>query len=178
MSIRLLDEMRDLVRRRHYFIHTERTCRDWLKRYFRFHNTQSRDDLRHVAEKIEAFLTHLARERQVAAFTRNQAMNALVFLFRHVLNQPLSGEINADRARRQPRIPVVLTRGETARVVALMPGVHQLIVKLLYGSGLRTTVCLRLGSQDMDLEMKALTVRDGQGDKDRIATFPGKLAHP
>ena len=105
-------------------------------------------------------------------------MNALVFLYKHVLRQPLSGEINADRARKQPRIPVVLTREETARVIALMSGAHQLIVKILYGSGLRITECLRLRIQDMDLEMKALTVRNGKGDKDRITTFPEKLAQP
>ena len=178
MSTKLLDEMRTLMRRRHYSIHTERAYRDWVKRYVRFHNMQSRDDLRHGEEKIEAFLTYLARDRQVAASTQNQAMNALVFLYKHVLKQPLSGEINADRARKQSRIPVVLTREETARVIVLMSGVYQLIVKLLYGSGLRITECLRLRIQDIDLEMKALTVRNGKGDKDRITTFPEKLVQP
>ena len=139
---------------------------------------QSRDDLRPGEEKIEAFLTYLARDRQVAASTQNQAMNALVFLYKHVLKQPLSGEINADRARRKVKIPVVLTREETARVIVLMPGVHQLIVKLLYGSGLRITECLRLRVQDVDLEMKALTVRNGKGDKDRVTTFPDMLVQP
>ena len=178
MSTRLLDEMRDLMRRRHYSIHTERAYRDWVKRYVRFHNMQSRDDLRPGEEKIEAFLTYLARDRQVAASTQNQAMNALVFLYKHVLEQPLSGEINADRARRKFRIPVVLTREETARVIARLSEVHQLIVKLLYGSGLRITECLRLRVQDMDLEMKALTVRNGKGDKDRVTTFPVMLVQP
>ena len=156
MATRLLDEMRDLMRRRHYSIHTERAYRDWVKRYVRFHNMQSRDDLRPGEEKIEAFLTHLARDRQVAASTQNQAMNALVFLYKHVLEQPLSGEINADRARRKVRIPIVLTREETARVIARLFGVHQLIVKLLYGSGLRITECLRLRVLDVDLEIKAI----------------------
>ena len=178
MSTRLLDEMRDLMRRRHYSIHTERAYRDWVRRYVRFHNMQSRDDLRPGEGKIEAFLTHLARDRQVATSTQNQAMNALVFLYKHVLEQPLSGEINADHARRKARIPVVLTREETARVIALMSGVHQLVVKLLYGSGLRITECLRLRVQDVDLEMNALTVRNGKGDKDRITTFPEKLVQP
>ena len=178
MSTRIRDEMRNLMRRRHYSVHTEHAYRDWVKRYVRFHNMQSRDDLRGGEEKIEAFLTHLARDHQVAASTQNQAMNALVFFYKHVLKQPLSGEINADRARKQTRIPVVLTREETARVIALMSGVHQLIVKLLYGSGLRITECLRLRVQDIDLEMKALTVRNGKGDKDRIRTFPEKLVQP
>ena len=158
--------------------YTERAYWDWVKRYVRFHNMRSRDDLRHGEGKIEAFHTHLARDRQVAASTQNQAMNALVFLYKRVLKQPLSGEINPDRARRKAKIPVVLTREGTARVIALMSGVHQLIVKLLYGSGLRITECLRLWVQDMDLEMKALTVRNGKGDKDRITTFPEKLIQP
>ena len=178
MSTRLLDEMRDLMRRRHYSIHTERAYRDWVKRYVRFHDMRSRDDLRPGEEKIEAFLTHLARDRRVAASTQNQAMNALVFLYKHVLKQPLTDEINADRAGRKARIPVVLTREETARVITLMSGVHQLIVKLLYGSGLRVTECLRLRVQDVDLEMKALTVRNGKGDKDRVTTFPEQIIQP
>ena len=172
--------MRDLMRRHHYSIHTERAYRDWVRRYVRFHNRQSRDDLRHGEEKIEAFLTYLARDRQVAASTLNQAqaMNALVFLYKHVLEQPLSDEINADRARKQPRIPVVLTREGTARMITLMSGVHHFIVKLLYGSGLRITECLRLRVQNVDLKMKALTVRSGKGDGDRITTFPEMLALP
>ena len=105
-------------------------------------------------------------------------MNALVFLYKHVLDQPLSGEISADRARKRPRSPVVLTREETARVIALMSGVHQLIVKLLYGSGLRITECLRQRVQDVDLVMKPLTVRSGKGDKDRITTFAEVLVQP
>ena len=178
MSARLLDEMRNLMRRCHYSIHTEPAYRDWVKRYIRFQNMQSKNDFRHGEEKIEAFLTYLARDRQMATSTQNQAMNALVFLYKHVLKQPLSGEINEDRARKQPRIPLVLTREETTRVIALMSGVHQLIVELLYGSGLRITECIRLRVQDMGLEMMALTVRNGKADKDRITTFPEKLAQP
>ena len=177
MSTRLLDEVRDLMRRRHYSIHTERAYRDWVKRYVRFHDMQSRDDLQPGEEKIEAFLTHLARDRQVAASTQNQAMNALVFLYKHVLREPLSGEINADGARRKVRVPVVLTREETARVIARMSGMHQLIVKLLYGSGLRITECLRFRVQDVDLEMKALTVRNDRADPSSRLGLLGRLAH-
>ena len=124
MVTKLFDEIRDLMRRRHYSIHTGRAYRGWVKCYARFHNTQSRDDLRHGEGKIEAFLTHLARDRQVAVSTQNQAINTLIFLYKHVLKQPLSGEINADRARRKAKIPVVLTREETARVSALRSAVH------------------------------------------------------
>ena len=110
--------------------YTERAYRDWVKRYVRFHNMRSRDDLRHGEGKIEAFHTHLARDRQVAASTQNQAMTAPVFLCKHVLKQPLSGEINADRARKQTRIPIFLIREETARVIVQLSGVHQLVALL------------------------------------------------
>lgn len=178
MSSKLMDEMRDVMRRRHYSIHTERTYCDWVKRYVRFHKMQSREELRDGEKKIEAFLTHLARDRNVAASTQNQAMNALVFLYKHVLQESPGENINAERAATRLRVPVVLTRDETARVLALMSGVHRLIAQLLYGCGLRITECLRLRVQDLDFEMKALTVRSGKGNKDRVTTFPGKLVEP
>ena len=105
MSNRLLDEMRNLMRRRHSSIHTERANCDWVRRYVRFHNMQSRDAPRHGEEKIEAFLTCLARGRQVATSARNQVMNALIFLYKHVLEQPLSGVANADRDADSPGYP-------------------------------------------------------------------------
>jgi len=102
-------------------------------------------------------------------------MNALVFLYKHVLKQPLDKEINAERAPKRLKIPVVLTREEVSQVIALMSGIHQLVVKLLYGSGLRIIECLRLRVQDIDVAMKSITVRDGKGAKDRVTTFPASL---
>jgi len=102
-------------------------------------------------------------------------MNALVFLYKHVLKQPLDKEINAERAPKRLKIPVVLTREEVSQVIALMSGIHQLVVKLLYGSGLRIIECLRLRVQDIDVVMKSITVRDGKGAKDRVTTFPTSL---
>ncbi len=139
---------------------------------------KSRDDLKDGERKIEDYLTFLAREQNVAPSTQNQALNALVFLYKHVLKQPLAMTINAERAANKVKIPVVLTRDETKRIIGAMTGVYQLIVKLLYGSGLRIIECLRLRVHDIDFDMKALTVRSGKGDKDRITTFPPSLRAP
>jgi integron integrase len=131
-----------------------------------------RQDLIDGEAKIEAFLTHLAVDKIVAPSTQNQAMNALVFLYKHVLKQPLNQEINAVRASRKINVPVVMTREEVAQIIVLMEGVPQLIVKLLYGSGLRIMETVRLRVQDIDYNFKQLTVRSGKGAKDRVTPFP------
>ncbi|MBW2559081.1 MAG: integron integrase [Deltaproteobacteria bacterium] len=169
---KLLDEVRDVMRLHHYSIHTERTYCDWIKRYIRYHDMTSRQDLIDGEARIESFLTHLAVDKDVAPSTQNQAMNALVFLYKHVLKQSLDQEINAVRATRKITIPVVMTREEVARIIALMEGVPQLVVKLLYGSGLRIMEAARLRVQDIDYNFKQITVRSGKGGKDRITTFP------
>ena len=169
---KLLDEVRDVMRLHHYSIHTERTYRDWIKRYIGYHEMRGRQDLIDGEAKIEAFLTHLAVDKTVAPSTQNQAMNALVFLYKHVLKQPLDKEINAVRASRKINIPVVMAREEVAQSIALMGGVSQLVVKLLYGSGLRIMEAVRLRVQDIDYNFKQITVRSGKGAKDRITTFP------
>jgi len=169
---KLLDEVRDVMRLHHYSIHTERTYCDWIKRYIRYHSMISRQDLIEGEAKIEAFLTHLAVDKDVAPSTQNQAMNALVFLYKRVLKQSLDQEINAVRATRKINIPVVMTREEVAQVIALMEGIPQLVVKLLYGSGLRIMEAARLRVQDIDYNFKQITVRSGKGAKDRITTFP------
>ena len=169
---KLLDEVRDVMRLHHYSIHTERTYSDWIKRYIRYHQMTGRQDLIDGEAKIEAFLTHLAVDKAVAPSTQNQAMNALVFLYKHVLKQSLDQKINAVRASRKINIPVVMTREEVAQIIALMEGVPQLIVKLLYGSGLRIMEAVRLRVQDIDYGLKCITVRSGKGAKDRVTTFP------
>ena len=176
MSSRILEEMRDVMRRRHYSIHTERSYCDWVKRYIKHFNIQSRDDLSDGERKIERYLTFLARERNVAPSTQNQALNALVFFYKHVLKQPLDQTINAERATKKVKVPVVVTRDETKRIISAMSGIHQLVVKLLYGSGLRIIECTRLRVQDIDFAMKSLTVRSGKGDKDRITTLATTFA--
>ena len=172
---KLLDEVRDFMRLHHYSIHTERSYCDWIKKYVQFHEVKSREDLLNGEEKIEAFLTDLAVRGNVSAATQNQAMNALVFLYKKVLKLPLDGEINAVRAKKKVNVPVVMTREETARIIALIAGTPQLIVKLMYGSGLRISEAIRLRVKDIDQELKSITVRSGKGAKDRITTFPSSI---
>jgi len=172
---RLLDQVRNVLRLHHYSIHTERSYLDWIKRYIHFHHMHSREDLAGGERKIEAFLTDLAVRGKVAASTQNQAMNALVFLYRKVLAKPLDEAIDAVRAERKVNVPVVLTREEVSRVISVIEGVPQLIVKLLYGSGLRILEAVRLRVKDVDFAMKQVTVRSGKGDKDRFTTLAALL---
>ncbi len=171
----LLDEVRDVMRLKHYSIHTERSYCDWIKRYVTYHKMSSRHDLENGEKKIEQFLTHLAVKTNIAPATQNQAMNALVFLYKKVLKVPLTEEINAVRAPKKINIPVVMTRDEVRQVITIMEGVPQLIVKILYGSGLRIMETVRLRIQDIDYRMKQISVRSGKGAKDRITTFPESI---
>ena len=171
----MLDDVRSFMRLHHYSIHTERTYCDWIKQYVHFHQMKSRKDLTDGEKKIEAFLTHLAVQKNVAPSTQNQAMNALVCLYKKILKLPLDDEINAVRAKKKPSVPVVMTREETARVLSLMQGTPQLVAKFLYGSGLRISEAIRLRVQDIDYSLKTITVRSGKGAKDRVTTFPATL---
>lgn len=172
---KLLDQVIDVMRLNHYSIHTERAYCDWIKRYVLFHEITSRDDLAGGEEKIERFLTHLALEKNIAPATQNQAMNALVFLYKKVLRISLDQEINAVRAPKKNNIPVVLTREEVSQILNIMEGVPQLIVKILYGCGLRGMEAVRLRVQDIDYERKQVSVRSGKGAKDRFTTFPDSV---
>ena len=172
---KLLDEVHRVLRLHHYSIHTERSYVDWIVQFVRFHHMLSREDLFPPEPRIEAFLTHLAVNRNVAPATQNQAMNALVFLYKRVLDQSMDGSINAIRADRKVNIPVVMTREEVAAVLSLLNGTPQLVAKLLYGSGLRIMEAIRLRVKDVDFGLKQITVRSGKGDKDRITTFPLSL---
>ncbi len=136
---------------------------------------RSRQDLVPAEPKIEAFLTDLAVRGNVAPATQNQAMNALVFLYKRVLNQALDGRIDAVRADKKVTVPVVMTREEVGAVLSLMDGTAQLVAKLLYGSGLRIMEAVRLRVKDVDVPMKQVTVRSGKGDKDRVTTFSATL---
>ena len=164
------------MRMKHYSLHTERSYCDWIKQFVKFHRMTGRENLfEHSEAKIEAFLSHLATERNVAASTQNQAMNALVFLYKQVLDKPLEKRIDAIRSNKNRRIPVVLSPEEVKKVLARLEGVPQLVVKLLYGSGLRITEAVRLRVQDIDFAYKQITVRSGKGNKDRVTTFAASL---
>lgn len=173
---KILDELRDLMRVQHYSIRTERTYVDWVRRFIRYHDLKKREQLTERAEtKIEAFLTHLAVDGKVAPSTQNQAMNALVYMYSQFLRHPLEGRINAIRADKKTRLPVVLTTDETRRLLAVMDGQSGLMARLIYGSGMRIMECVRLRVKDVDFEMKEITVRSGKGDKDRLVPLPESL---
>ncbi|MFO8009451.1 MAG: integron integrase [Dehalococcoidia bacterium] len=171
----LLDEVRRIIRLKGYSISTERTYCEWIRRYAKHHNLKSRRDFADREPKVEQFLTHLALKENVSPATQNQAMNALVFLYKQVLKTPLEGEINAVRAVEKVNVPTVLTRKEVSRMIAHIDGTSQLIVKLLYGSGLRIMEAVRLRVKDIDYDMKQITVRSGKGSKDRYTTFPPSI---
>jgi len=169
-KLKLLDQVREVLRLRHYSIRTEQSYCDWVRRYIRFHGMKSREELVPGTGKVEAFLSDLAINGRVAAATQNQAFNALLFLYREVLHEPFEN-VQAVRAKRPVRVPTVLTPEEVKRVIEAMSGTPQLVVKLLYGSGLRLMEGLRLRVKDVDFEMKQITVRDGKGAKDRYTVL-------
>ena len=172
---KLLDDVRKVLHLHHYSIHTERSYVDWIIRFVRFHGLQSCEELFPAEPKIESFLTDLAEHGNVAAATQNQAMNALVFLYKRVLKHAMDGRIDAVRAKKKINVPVVMTREEVAAVISLMNGTSQLVAKLLYGSGLRIMEVVRIRVKDFDFQMKQLTVRSGKGDKDRFTTLSATL---
>ena len=161
---KLLDQMREALRSRHYSRRTEQTYCQWVKRYIHFHH------VRHPAEmaepEINAFLTHLAVKEKVSASTQNQALSALLFLYRHVLSREVGDLGEVIRARKPKRLPVVMTSEEIKAVLANLPGDKWLMASLMYGSGLLLMECLRLRVQDLDFSRNEIHVRDGKGAKD------------
>jgi integron integrase len=173
---RLLDQVRHALRRKHYSLRTEEADVGWTKRCILFHTKRHPNEMG-MAE-VEAFLTHLAVEGQVAASTQNQALAALLFLYTHVLNQPLEGVLAAVRAKQPQHLPTVLSRDEVRRLLAELSGSYRLHAQLLYGSGLRLLECLRLWVNDLDFSYRQITVRDGKGQKDRRTMLPTSLVTP
>ena len=158
---------------KHYSIRTERAYVDWIKRFILFHNKRHPRDMGNA--EIEAFLTHLAVNQNVAASTQNQALSALLFLYRVVLKQELDSTIDAVRAKKPKRLPTVLSKDEVHKVIGFLSGTHPLMVKVLYGSGLRLMECLRLRVKDLDFSQQQIIVRDGKGQKDRVTMLPESL---
>lgn len=173
---KLLDQVRDAIRLKHYSIRTEQSYVAWIKRYVLFHQKRHPKDMG-IAE-IEAFLTHLAVKENVAASTQNQALSALLFLYRQVLRQDLDGPIDSIRAKKPKRLPTVLTKDEVRRVIGELSGAHRLMAQLLYGSGLRLMECVRLRVKDIDFTQHLMIVRDGKGQEDRITMLPDSLIAP
>jgi len=149
---------------------------DWIRRFILFHGKRHPNELGEA--DVGRFLTWLAVERNVAPSTQNQALNALVFLYRHVIDRPLGDITNAARAKKPQKLPVVLTQDETKRLFRHLDGNQWLPVCLLYGSGLRLMECLRLRVKDLDFDHRAIIVRCGKGGKDRVVTLPDVLVVP
>lgn len=173
---KLLDQVRDAIRLKHYSYCTEQAYVGWIKRYIYFHG------VRHPSEmgdpEVEAFLTHLAIKENVAASTQNQALSALLFLYREVLQRELDRPLASVRAQKPKRLPVVLTKDEVLKVVHCTSGTHQLMAKLLYGSGLRVSECVQLCVKDIDFAQRQIIVRDAKGMQDRATMLPESLIKP
>ena len=165
-----LNSVRDAIRLRHYSIRTEQAYIDWIKRFIWFHNKRHPKEM--GEPEVVSFLTHLAVERKVAASTQNQALNALVFLYKAVLDRPLDELKGAVRAKKPQKIPVVLTQEEVRQLLKHLDGIHWLAGCLMYGSGLRLMEAVRLRVQDLDFPHRAILVRNGKGGKDRAALYP------
>lgn len=172
---KLLDEMRDVMRLKHYSLRTEQTYCDWVERFIRFHGAKTHPRLM-GAKEVAAFLTHLARDGKVAASTHSQAMSALLFLYKTVLRHEIGWLRDLERPSVPARVPVVQTRDEARRVLTELHGTARLMAALLYGSGLRLMEAVRLRVKDVDFAQASITVRDGKGGKDRITMLPVKVA--
>lgn len=170
---KLLDQVRAEIRLRHFSYRTEQSYVHWIRRFILHHGKRHPREM--GASEIGAFLTHLAVDRKVSASTQNQALNALIFLYRHVLKTEVGEIENLVRAKRLQRIPEVLSREEVRRVLDGMSGTYQLMARLLYGSGMRLMECVRLRVKDIDLDRCEIIVRSGKGDKDRRTMLPLSL---
>jgi integron integrase len=170
---KLMVRVMEMMETRHYAVSTQKTYRYWIMDYIQYHKMQ------HPAllgkPQVEAFLTHLACNRHLSASSQNQAFNAVLFLYRHVLDIELGKEINASRARTRERIPVVLTAKEGKAVLSQMSGVAGLMTGLLYGAGLRVNECLTLRVTHLDFEANRIFIVDGKGRKDRFTIMPARL---
>ena len=171
--MRLLDQVKQVLRKRHYSYKTEGAYVSWIKRYILFNGKK------HPAEmgekEISRFISHLAINRNVAASTQNQALNAVVFLYKHILKIDLGDFGPMERAKKPKKIPIVLSKNEVELILSYLTGKHRLMVQILYGSGLRLKECLRLRVKDLDFERGQIIIIDGKGNKDRETMLPEKI---
>src|SRR5262249_15656227 len=173
---KLLDQVRDVIRRKHYSIRTEQAYIDWIKRFIIYHGKRHPGEM--AEEEVAEFLSHLARDLNVAAATQNQALSALLFLYKEVLRHEIGWLEKVERAEKPPKLPVGLSRAEGKQIFARLDGVANLMAGLLYGSGLRLMECVRLRVKDIDFALAQISVRDAKGGKDRITMLPLNLSEP
>ncbi len=170
---KLLDQVRDELRVRHYSLRTEKSYTSWIKRFILFHNKRHPNEM--GADEIRAYINHLAVKEHVSSSTQNQAFQAILFLYKNVLKKEVGWINEIEKVARTKHIPVVFSKAEATLVLENMSGVLQLIASLLYGGGLRLNECLRLRIKDVDFDYKQIIIRDGKGEKDRRTTLPEKL---
>jgi integron integrase len=173
---KLLEQVRDAIRARHYSLRTEETYIRWTKRFILFHGKRHPRDM--GVQEVQQFLTHLAVDGHVAASTQSQALSAILFLYQQVLKQDIGWIDEVVRAKQPHRVPVVLTQDEVAAILRHVSGLPWIMATLLYGSGLRLTECLRLRVKDVDFAYNQIVVRDGKGQKDRITMLPQHIKEP
>lgn len=173
---KLLDQVRSELRKRHYSPRTEEAYISWIRRFIRFH--EMRHPVSMGRSEMEAFLSFLATDRNMSASTQNQALGALLFLYRYVLRTGLPWLDDVVRAKRPKRLPVVLTRREVRDILGNLFGQNRIAAMLLYGAGLRLLECLRLRVKDIDFGYRQITVREGKGGKDRVTVLPLVVEEP
>jgi len=173
---KLLDQVRQRLRAKHYSIRTETQYVQWIRRFIFYHN--KRHPIEMGAKEVEAFLTHLATEGRVSASTQNQALAALLFLYREIFELDLPWLDNVIRAKKSQRLPVVLSKDEVVRILGRMEGTYSLMARLLYGTGMRIMECCRLRVQDIDFDRREVLIRNGKGAKDRVTMLPDSVVAP
>ena len=170
---KLMDQVSDALRTKHYSYRTEQTYKDWIKRYILFHGKRHPKDMGEA--EIRAFIAHLAAERKVAVSTSNQALSAILFLYRTVLQMDVQLPPDLSKASRPKRLPTVLTHAEAMQIIGRMRGASRLMAKIMYGSGLRVMECMRLRVKDLDFDNRQIVVRGGKGDDDRLTILPESI---
>ncbi len=173
---RLLDEVREILRIKNYSYRTEKSYIRWIYKFILFHQKRHPQDM--AEPEITQFLSYLADNQKVAASTQNQALSAILFLYKKVLRKEIGFVQDIHWAKKPVRVPVVLTSDEAMRVLRLLEGKYRLAASLMYGSGLRLLECLRLRVQDVDFDYLQITIRDGKGQKDRKTMLPAKMVSP
>jgi len=175
-QLRLREQVHEVMRFKQFSLRTEAAYWNWIRQFIFFHGKRHPREM--GKSQVEAFLTHLAKVQNVAVSTQNQALNALVFLYREVLQQPFDQLGNIERPLRRPKVPVVLSRAEVSRLLPALEGTFGLIARLLYGSGMRLMEGLRLRVKDLDFDRGQIVVHDGKGFKDRVTVLPESLHAP
>jgi integron integrase len=174
---KLLDQYSEFLRNRHYSLRTEKTYIGWVRQYILYHRKRHPREM--GVDEINAFITHLVNQKTVSASTQNQAISAILFLYRNVLQIGLDEKaLISIRPTRPKRVPTVLSREDAKKVIGHMEGIYKVMTQLMYGSGLRLMEVMRLRVKDLDFANRQIVVRDGKGENDRVTTFPGVLFEP